>query len=894
MYTLDPRFRGDDQQRIIILYNIPNYRTKISYCTTVLYFYWVNLIDNSMFDMLFYKYDMVKKPAIRSVKRKNRLLPRRKNAGRFGMPLHTGKGSYKKVYLHNKIKRFVKKSAKPAWKLPREISVFLDKPVDLTYIFPGITLSRIRLPRVILIRTLFNRDFLRGRIKLSAKSKRKKALSKTSSIKTSRTWSFLYSPRVKKFGVLTFGFSLAFCALLYFFIIKDLPSPTSLSSKQIPMTTQILDRNGKLLYRLYKDTNRIKLSWEEIPPVVKNATLAIEDAGFYNHPGISVKSIFRALLSNLGKNQITLYQGGSTITQQLVKNRLLSPEKSYERKLKEIILALWTERLYSKKDILHMYLNEVGYGGPAYGIEAASQMFFAKSAKELDLAQASFLAGLPASPTTFSPFGSNADLSYQRQSQVLERMFRLKMITKQEYEEAKNEKIAFAPQRIDIEAPHFVMFVKEQLINKLGEDMVTQGGLEIVTTLDLDIQHKTEDIVRNQIAQIKDRYKISNAAAVVTQPTTGEILAMVGSVDYFDTDNKGYVNATTALRQPGSSIKPINYGYAFDHGYTPNSVIEDAPVVYKAAGSTESYAPVNYDGKYHGSVTLRMALANSYNIPAVKLLNKTGVDNMIEMGKAMGIRTWENIPQIGLSLTLGGAEVTMLDMARAYGTIANLGTGKELKIVKEIHDSNGTDMAQILQNEEKGISLVGKVHALENKQVLSPLSAWWLIDILSDNQARLPAFGPYAKLTVPNHKVAVKTGTTNNFRDNWTIGFTPDYLVAAWVGNNDGSFMNKNLVSGITGAAPIWNETMTALIVNQPPKDFPKPAGLIPVKICATNGLLTCPNCPMEKTEYFTVDKVPTQKCYFRPAGECEEAKKQLEGKSDEEKKALMANCAIR
>ena len=314
--------------------------------------------------------------------------------------------------------------------------------------------------------------------------------------------------------------------------------------------------------------------------------------------------------------------------------------------------------------------------------------------------------------------------------------------------------------------------------------------------------------------------------------------------------------------------------------------------------------PRNYDGQFHGAVTVRSALANSYNVPVVKTLNSYGVEHMIETGRAMGIRSWNNLPPIGLSLTLGAAEVTMLDMGRAYGTIANMGKTKELRIIKEIRNSDGADLTSLFYQGKKDLSVVKTAQAsdktdeqnaeeqsFEGKQVISPLSAYWLIDILSDNQARLPAFGPYAKLTVPGHKVAVKTGTSNDFRDNWTIGFTPDYLVAVWVGNNDGSYMNKHLVSGITGAAPIWNEIMSNLLASVPEKEFPKPSGLIPVKICAVNGLLTCPNCPSEKIEYFTADKIPTQKCFFRGASECEEAKKQLEGKSDEEKKQLLAGC---
>ncbi len=705
---------------------------------------------------------------------------------------------------------------------------------------------------------------------------------------------FLSQPLVKNFAYSLIAIFFIFASAFYWYVLYDLPTPKALKQQSSPQTTIIRDRKNRVMYKIYKSANRINLSWEEIPDIVKKATIAIEDADFYKHHGISLKGIVRAFLNNLKQDNINLYQGGSTITQQLVKTKITGAKKTYQRKIKEAISAVWAELIYDKKEILTMYLNEVGYGGPAYGIEAASQTFFGKSAKNLTLAEAALLAGLPAAPTTFSPFGANPQLAIDRQHQVLERMLKLGMINKAEYQNALNETLNFIPQRIDIEAPHFVMFVKKELVDRLGEAQATEGGLDVVTTLDLDIQNKAEEIVKRQINEIKNKYNIHNGAALITNPLTGEILAMVGSVDYFDVENKGYVNVTLNKRQPGSSIKPVNYGYAFDHGYTPTTVVSDTPVVYTAG--KEVYKPVNYDGKFHGNVTIRSALANSYNIPAVKTLNSYGVNKMLELGRKMGIKSWEGDHPIGLSLTLGGLEVTMLDMARVYGTIANLGVKKELKSVLEIRDSKGNDITQLFYKNNKDSAFVGEAQAAgtegEGEQVISQLSAYWLTDILSDNIARLPAFGPYAKLTIPNHKVAVKTGTSNNFRDNWTIGFTPDYLTVVWVGNNDGSFMNKNLTSGITGAAPIWNEIMTNLLANTPPKDFAKPEGLVAVKICAVNGLLTCPYCPQEKTEYFTVDKIPTKTCSFRAPSDCQKALEETKDKSEEEKKKLLSGCA--
>lgn len=720
-----------------------------------------------------------------------------------------------------------------------------------------------------------------------------------------------YSPRFISFWekhprATTFFLATATTAgfLTYFIILKDLPHPRQLTETKPPMTTIIRDRKGRVLYRVYREANRTQLSFNEIPDLVKKSTIAIEDANFYHHWGVDFKAVTRAFLNNIKQEDSDYFQGGSTITQQLVKNRFFTSEKSYLRKSKEAVEAVWTELIYSKEDILTMYLNTVGYGGPAYGIEAASQMYFNKSAKDLNLAQAAYLAGLPAAPTTFSPYGTNPQLATLRQQQVLERMLKLKFINEAEYLTAVNETVALAPQKINILAPHFVMYVKEELVKRFGEKAVEEGGFDVTTTLDLDIHNQVQEIVFNNIESIRNTYRINNGAVLVTDPKKGEILSMVGSVDYFDADNSGHYNATLAKRQPGSSIKPINYAFAFDHGFTPTSTILDAPVIYRSPGSTEVYAPVNYDGKFHGNVTLRSALANSYNIPAVKVLEKIGVENMIQQGINMGIKSWKNLSQIGLSLTLGGAEVTMLDMARAYGTIDNLGISRDLKSILSIKDVNTKDLtAEFYNNSNINLAPIVKAQddseeIVENNQdqpVISPLSAYWLTDIMSDNVARLPAFGSYAKLTVPNHKVAVKTGTSNNFRDNWTIGYTPDYLVAAWVGNNDGSFMNKNLVSGITGAAPIWNEVMAYLLTDKEPKEFPVPDGLIAVKVCAVNGLLTCPNCPQEKTEYFTADKLPTKQCFFRSKGECDTLKTQAEAehKTDEEKKALLSGCAL-
>lgn len=718
--------------------------------------------------------------------------------------------------------------------------------------------------------------------------KEKKSQKNTTQKHKSHFWSWI----TVKLAFTSVGLFLITFGVFSWLDLSSLPSPYELKENMSQQTTIIRDNNGQVLYRIYGDENRLSLNYEKIPEVVKNATIAIEDSDFYNHQGISIKSILRAALQNLKKDDITNYQGGSTITQQLIKNKLLAPEKSYQRKIREIILALWTEKIYSKQEILAMYLNEISYGGLNYGIQAAAQTYFNKPVADLTLGETAYLSGLPVSPSTFFLSNANPQLAKNRQRLVLQRMFKLAMISRKQMELAEKEKLVFAPQKVELLAPHFVMHVKQMLVERYGEEKTIRGGLDVTTTLDLDIQNKAEEIVKKQMENIKKSSNIRNAAVLVTDPQSGQILAMVGSVDYFDLENKGNVNVTTSLRQPGSVIKPVNYSYAFDHGYSPASIIDDSPVIYTSPNA-KTYVPINYDGKFHGNVTIRSALANSYNIPAIKVLNSYGVVKMLDMGKKLGIESWEKTAPIGLSLTLGGLEVTMIDIARVYGTIANAGVRQELKSITTIRDYQNQDItSSFYQNEDISL-LVGQVSAAEsdNLQVISPLSAYWLTDILSDNRARQATFGSNSKLTIPKHKVAVKTGTSNNFRDNWTIGFTPDYLVAVWVGNNDGSFMNKRLVSGVTGAAPIWNEVMTNLLADSVPKDFAKPDGLTATTICAVDGLLTCANCPMEKVEYFPVNRAPTKACIFRPVAECDEAKIQSEGKTDEEKKSLLLNC---
>lgn len=682
-------------------------------------------------------------------------------------------------------------------------------------------------------------QFLRLRKKIILKFKFKRKVGRPKKYKN------LWLPYASSF-FLTFFF-LAAAYLVYDVGIKDLPQATDLSSKAQNVTTRILDRNGQLLFRIYEDENRTLIPISEVSSYVKDATVAIEDQNFYKHHGFSIKGIFRAMWINFSKQTV---QGGSTITQQLVKNRLLSNEKTYRRKLRELLLSLLVERIYTKDQILEMYLNTVAYGGSTYGIEETAWRYFNKSARDLTLAEAALLAGLPQAPSTYTPFGSNPELAYVRQAEVLRRMVEDGYISQLQADQARKEKLVFNQDRIDIAAPHFVMYVRKLLAERYGENVVAKGGLEVRTTLDLDLQNLTQEIVSAEIAKLAN-FRISNGAALVTNPKTGEILAMVGGANYFDFANDGQVNVTIRPRQPGSSIKPLTYALAFERGKTAATVVDDSPVVYQIAGS-KPYAPKNYDGRFRGPVTLREALASSYNIPAVKLLAELGVNDLIDQAEAMGISTWQDRSRFGLSLTLGGGEVLMTDLATAYSTFANLGYPVSINPFLEVTNYKG----ETLYRNDCALKQTNCYEDL----VLSPKSAHLITDILSDNLARTPAFGAFSVLNIPGQQVAVKTGTTNSMKDNWTIGYITDRLVATWVGNNDNMPMSY-VASGITGASPIWNKIMVSLLDSENPHLFTVPANMVKVKVCAATGTLPCSACPRVVEELFVAGTEPKRVC---------------------------------
>lgn len=665
----------------------------------------------------------------------------------------------------------------------------------------------------------------------------------------------------------------AILLFFYFYFLKGLPTPYDLKKHQPKLTTHILDRNKQELYKIYKDENRSLVKIDELPTYLIDATVSIEDKDFWSHSGFSLSGIFRAIYRNwtnsssISHNPSSIsLQGGSTITQQLIKNTLLNPEKTIRRKVRELILSVWVERVFSKKEILEMYLNEVSYGGTAYGIQEAAQQYFGKDAASLSLAEAALLSGLPAAPTSYSPFGINPEKAKERQADVLRRMTEDKNITAETALQALQEDLKFSQNSINIKAPHFVMFVRDWLASEFGEEMLNNGGLQVTTTLDLDLQNFVQQTVTAEVANLK-RLRVSNGAALVTDPKNGEILALVGSQNYFDFQHDGQVDIVFRPRQPGSSIKPVMYAAAFQKGYTPASVILDAPISFPNPGS-KPYSPVNYDGKFHGNVPIRTALASSYNIPAVKVLSTIGVNTMIDQGEAMGIKTWKDRKRFGLSLTLGGGEITMADMAEAYGSIANYGMHVPLNPILKVEDSQGKILFQKIPNTQNiGISdgqTVGNSDSQSFPSVptraLPAGVAYQLISILSDPAARAPAFGTRSVLNIPGHQVAVKTGTTNNLRDNWTFGFTTDFVVAAWVGNNDNSPMSY-IASGITGASPIWAKIFQGILSErQTPFSFPKPQDLVTAKICTLTGQLSCEGCPA-RDEFFVPGTEPKTAC---------------------------------
>ncbi|MBM3256323.1 MAG: PBP1A family penicillin-binding protein [Candidatus Moranbacteria bacterium] len=643
------------------------------------------------------------------------------------------------------------------------------------------------------------------------------------------------------------GFILVVVGVLAYFT-KDLPSPENLSERHIAESTKILDRTGQvILYEIHGEEKRTNISFAQMPDCIKKATLAAEDADFYKHHGLDFKAIARAALEDIKGQAKT--QGASTITQQLIKNSILSSQKTFTRKIKEAILSLELEQKFEKDEILEMYLNEIPYGSNAYGIESASQTFFGKNAASLDLAECSLITALPKAPTYYSPFGTHTEELKNRQAWVLQRMVELGYISNQEAKAAAESNALRRVREIrnEILAPHFVMFVKDWLVNKYGEDAITQGGFKVITTLDYQKQQWAEEAITKGAEKNLKNYNSRNAALVSLDPKNGEILSMVGSKDYFDKENDGNVNVATRLRQPGSSFKPFAYAVAFSKGYSPDTKLFDVKTNFKV--ENRDYTPQNFNGSFSGPVSMREALANSLNIPAVKTLYLAGVKETVEFARSMGITTLNDYKQYGLALVLGGGGVTLLDETSAFGTFANDGIRVEPQAVLRVEDTGGK-------------AIYEKPGDNRGKRVVASDIARTVSDVLSDNGARSRIFGSRSALYIEGHKVAAKSGTTQEFRDGWTLGYTPNVATGVWTGNNNSS--PTRMGEGVYTAGPIWNEYMRRVLETLPKEEFPSPPEIkkpdkmmmngkigeeVEVKIDEKTGLLAKDDCPKKCTK---------------------------------------------
>jgi membrane peptidoglycan carboxypeptidase len=630
---------------------------------------------------------------------------------------------------------------------------------------------------------------------------------------------------------------------------KDLPKPGEVIRRE-GFSTKLYDRKGVLLYDLYDTERRNPISLNQVPEYLKQATVAIEDKDFYKHSGFDLLTIFRIPYNMVFRGRVV---GGSTLTQQLVKNALLTNERTVSRKFKELVLSIQIERTFTKDQILEMYLNEAPYGGTAWGVGTAAELYFSKPASELTLSESAFLAGLPQRPSVYSPFSGKKNddgVPYWkiRTESVLRAMEKNGNITRLQMEDeiAKLDELEFNSNDTDIKAPHFVFYVREQLEEMFGEDLVEKGGLKVTTTLDLELHQKAQDIVTEEVKGVEN-FNITNGAAVAMDPRTGEILSMVGSKDFFDQDIDGQFNvAADGLRQPGSSIKPVTYLSLFRRGYSPASMIADVETVFKPNESADEYKPKNYDGEFRGPVSLRNGLGSSLNLPAVKGVAIVGVKEFLQTAYDMGFDTLEptddNMKRFGLAVTLGGAEVHLLDTVTAYSSFAN--SGMRVKPVS------------ILRVEDKDGRVLFEHKDVKGKRIMSEGEAFLINNVLSDNNARLLAFGANSLLNT-GRPIAVKTGTTNDQRDNWTIGWSQEVVVGTWVGNNDNSPMTR-VASGITGASPIWRRIIfAALDSGYGSPNWEVPEGVEQVEVDSISGYPVHDGFP-GKMDYFLKGTIPS------------------------------------
>ena len=633
-------------------------------------------------------------------------------------------------------------------------------------------------------------------------------------------------------------------AAMFAWYSKDLPTPAKIAKRSAAQSTKIYDRTGQILLYETGEQKRTIVKSDQIADNLKKATIATEDANFYRHHGFDPRAVASAVFARITHRTQTT-RGASTITQQFVKNALLDSNRTMTRKIKELILSIELEVMYDKEEILTMYLNEIPYGGNTAGSEAASRMYFGIPAKDLSLAQAATLAAIPQAPTYYSPYGTHTKQLISRRNYVLDRMVENKYISKEQAEAAKQEDtttvgVAVKPRKDNILAPHFAMYVIEQAVDEFGEEKIQKEGLKLTTTLDYDKQKIAEEAVTAGQAKF-NRYGASNSALVSVDVKTGQILAMVGSLDYFNTEIDGNVNVADSSRQPGSSFKPFAYATVFKNKeYSPAKILFDLQTDFGGG-----YVPRNYNGNFNGPVTMRMALSNSLNIPAVKTMSLAGLDNVIRTAEDMGISTLTDRNRYGLSLVLGSGEVKPVEMAGAFGVFGNNGNKHDLKCILKVQDAKGKTIYEYKADEDKG------------REVLNPQIAYEISDILSDNRSRSMIFGSNTPLNFPGKTIAVKTGTTSNFKDAWTVGYSTDISTAVWVGNNNSTEMDSG-ADGSVIAAPIFHQYMDQIVIENKP--FVRPAGIQEVAVDKMSTKLPTEYSPETITDIFADWQVPTDR----------------------------------
>jgi len=669
--------------------------------------------------------------------------------------------------------------------------------------------------------------------------------------------------------------------LIFAYFSRSLPSPDTLLERSYELSTKLYDRNGELIYEVFGEKNRTLVKLDAIATYVAQATIAVEDAEFYSHSGFSLRGYARAIKNTLTGQGL---QGGSTLTQQVIKNTLLTQDRTLTRKIKELILSLQLEQRYTKDEIIQMYLNETPYGGQNYGVYSAAKAYFNKDPKDLTIAESAYIAGLPQSPSVYSPYGRDPQAGLERKDYVLYLMNvrgwlgadgKRHYLSDDEYNKAKEQVLQFDAAKVAFKAPHFIFYVKDLLVKMYGEDVMERGGLRVKTSLDLKIQELAETIVNEEVSKAQ-KENVYNGSMVVLDTKTGQVLAMVGSKDYnADPAPEGcvsgkpgeegckfdpYVNVATSNRQPGSAIKPITYATMLSQGYSAAFPFLDVRTVFPGANESTPYIPENYDGTFRGPMSMRKSLGNSLNIPAVKALSIVGVDNMIDMAEKMGITTFKERSRYGLALTLGGGETTLLELTGAYSTFSAEGVFRNPTPFIEIKDSNESLLYKWNDN---------------GKKVLTKEVAFLIWDMLSDDGARSDAFGAGSLLNIKNHRVAVKTGTTDDKRDNYAMGFTPQVTVGVWVGNSNNDKMNPYIASGISGATPIYNRFFTEYLntnnIKIEDEKYLPGDNLEKIEVDKISGMLPVKGFDTRQEWFIKGNKPTAQSTWYKTLVVCEE-----------------------